>query len=801
MPQLNPTFDLEPYTYRGANLREIAFPLGGIGTGCVSLDGRGGLRDWEIFNRPNKGQFFQYTFPMLWFREGDKPARAMTVLGPRLRDWTGEGKPVDTYSTVGHGRLFTQADGLPCFDSVDFEGTFPFARVRFHKKGCPLDIRLHAFNPFIPLDVRSTSLPGACLTYEVTNTSTQSVEFTLAWSVTNPIGEMAPAGEDAACCEFVDDQGVRGLQFSNRRFAETDIHTGTFALTTDWPDVTYRSQWLDSEWFDAFQDIWERFRVHGDFDSTAPCDSKRRLPGSLGCRVTLAPGDSVELPFFFSWVMPVTEKYWDPKLTAPSWSPWYATQWPNARDAATEFFARRRELTDATRTFEETFYTTTLPTDVLERVGASLSILHSPTVLRLQDGTFWAWEGCSATEGCCSGTCSHVWNYSVAHAHFFPEMQWNMRATEYRNCFNCGPEGDNGALIFRVPVPIGSAGHLWHAASDGQLGGIVQLFRDWRLSGDDTRLKELWPAAKRALAYAWVQWDRDQDGLVDGDQHNTYDINFQGGNPLTQFFYLAALRACEEIARYVGETENAVKYRRLFDNGSRLTQEKLWNGEFFVQTFDCLGPEAPKYQHGLGCLSDQVFGQLAASLAGLGDLVDPKLVTSALNAIYKHNFLDPLGEHENLQRVYAVADEPGLILCTWPNGGRPHFPFPYSDEVWTGIEYQVASHMALNGMADEAIQIVKGVRKRYDGTRRNPYNEFECGSHYARAMASYGVFLALTGTSYDGRSRTLRVAPQVPTSANFSTFVVTPHAWGKSDVNGNLTVLGRPDARPLSEPM
>ncbi|HLK15010.1 MAG TPA: GH116 family glycosyl-hydrolase [Fimbriimonadaceae bacterium] len=792
-PGLTPAFDLAPYTYRNEHLREIAFPLGGIGTGCVSLDGRGGLRDWEIFNRPNKGLLLQYTFPMLWFRQGNRPPKAMSVQGPRLRDWSGEGKPVDMYSTVGHGRLFSQVDGIPGFESVEFEGTFPFARVRLHKPGCPLAVRLHAFNPFIPLDVRSSSFPGACLIYEITNTSSEPVDLTLAWSASNPVGEMAPQGKDKAHCEFRDEGRVRGLHFGNDRFDSDNIHTGTFALTTDWPDVTYRRQWLDSEWFDALQNMWERFRETGDFDPDASADSGRRLPGSLGCRAQLAPGQTVEIPFFFSWVMPVTEKYWDVKLPAPSWRPWYSTQWPTAWDAAAEFYSRRTELTERTRTFEDAFYSTTLPADVLERVGSSLSILHSPTVLRLQDGTFWAWEGCSALEGCCSGTCSHVWNYAVAHAHLFPEMQWNMRATEYRNCFNCGPEGEKGALIFRVPIPLGAQANLWHAASDGQLGGVVQLFRDWRLSGDDERLKSLWPAAKRALGYAWVQWDRDRDGLVDGDQHNTYDINFQGGNPLTQFFYLAALRAAEEIADHLGEAEDAAEYRRLYESGSQLTEKELWNGEYFIQTFDCLGPEAPKYQHGLGCLSDQVFGQLSASLAGLGDLVDPKLIRGALQAIYRHNFLNPLGEHENVQRVYAVSDEPGLILCTWPNGGRPKFPFPYSDEVWTGYEYQVASHFAFVGMTDEALAIVRGIRKRYDGVRRNPYNEFECGSHYARALASYGVFLALTGTDYDGRTRKLRVQPKLPVEGEFRTFVATPHGWGVAHGTGEveLEVLGR----------
>lgn len=168
-------------------------------------------------------------------------------------------------------------------------------------------------------------------------------------------------------------------------------------------------------------------------------------------------------------------------------------------------------------------------------------------------------------------------------------------------------------------------------------------------------------------------------------------------------------------------------------------------------------------------------------VAGLGDLVDPEMVSKALAAMYSHNFKAELGDHENLQRVYAFADEPGLILCSWPNGGRPYFPFVYSDEVWTGIEYQVATHFAFDGMEKEALDIVNGIRKRYDGTRRNPWNEFECGSHYARAMASYGLMLALPGIRYDAVGKTASLEKQ----GRF--FFSTPQGWGHVVRDGDNT--------------
>lgn len=774
MDLFRPGFDPSPFVFRGSALTEIAFPLGGIGTGCVSLDGRGGLRDWEIFNRPNKNSFLETTFPAVWVREEGEAPRALVVQGPRLRNWTGEGSG---YWSLGQGQFFKQMDGLPGFSAVEFQGTFPFARVRFTKPGFPLEVELCAFNPFIPREERDSGFPLACLVYRLTNRSSRPVGMSLVWSMMNPVGETQPDASGATDRARVERFGageVCGLQFANDRFEPTSPHYGTAALVTRSSTKTSIAQWQSSGWFDSVQTFWNTFRETGRLENDQLEGHSYRVSGSVGAIASLAPGESVDIPFVISWVFPVAHKYWagENGTKGDPWRPFYATQWEDAKQVALEFLERFDELAGRTLEFERALYSSTLPAEVLQSIGATASILHSPTVTRLEDGTFWAWEGCSPNDGCCAGTCSHVWNYAQAHAYLFPNMQRSMRTADYRHNFNCGPLGREGALDFRLNLPLGSESKLWHAASDGQLGGVVQLYRDWTLWGDDAYVAELWPSAKRALEFAWYQWDRDGDGLVDGDQHNTYDINFQGPNPLTQFFYLAALRAGEEIARHLGDSTSADRYRGLYESGRALTEERLWNGRWFVQENPYANPDAPKYQHGHGCLSDQVFGQQWASLAGLGDLVDPKLIETALASIFRHNFRDPLGDHENLQRVYAVEDEPGLILCSWPDGGRPHYPFVYSDEVWTGIEYQVATHLAMVGLTDESLRIVSAVRKRYDGVRRNPWNEFECGAHYARALASYGLLLAFSGWRYDARRR------QAELSANGSFFFCTPHGWG-----------------------
>ena len=145
-----------------------------------------------------------------------------------------------------------------------------------------------------------------------------------------------------------------------------------------------------------------------------------------------------------------------------------------------------------------------------------------------------------------------------------------------------------------------------------------------------------------------------------------------------------------------------------------------------------------RYQYGAGCLADQVLGQLLAHVAGLGYILPEAHVKSAVKAIFKNNFKTDFSDHAHVQRAYVLNDEKGLLLCSWPNGSRPKLPFIYSDEVWTGIEYQVAAHCIYEGLVDEGLTIVKAVRERHDGFKRNPWNEVECGHHYGALDGKLG---------------------------------------------------------------
>jgi hypothetical protein len=144
-----------------------------------------------------------------------------------------------------------------------------------------------------------------------------------------------------------------------------------------------------------------------------------------------------------------------------------------------------------------------------------------------------------------------------------------------------------------------------------------------------------------------------------------------------------------------------------------------------------------------------------------------------------------LFEHDSVQRVYALNDEAALLVCDYTRGGRPKIPFPYFQEAWTGIEYLVAAQFIHAGMLKEGLETIENVRRRYDGERRNPWDEPECGHHYARAMSAWSNVIAFSGFDYHGAGKALSLAPK--TQAEFTSFFSTGLGWGLFSIgNGRL---------------
>jgi non-lysosomal glucosylceramidase len=793
-----------PRKFTGRALQQIAFPLGGIGAGSISLGGRGQFRDWEIFNRADKGHSPKYGFASIFVKAGENQPVAR-VLEARFQP------PYQGASGLG----YRNAPGLPRLAAATFTGEFPIAHLDFDDPELPVRVSLEAFTPFIPLDADASGLPVAVLRYEVVNTGASSAEVAIAFSLNNPVGDVGRTAD------FRTSPGLSGLLMRNPFLAPTDPLQGSFALgLLDARDgeITYFRGWPQAPWgWTGALLFWDDFSARGRLEESA---GPRDTTGSLCLKRTLPPGARATYTFLLAWHFPnrTPERcgWGAPKgLEKTIIGNHYCTRFPDAWQAAEYTAANLPDLERRTRAFVSAIHDSTLPGEALDAAMSNLSTLVSPTCFRTADGIFHGFEGSSDTGGCCMGTCTHVWNYETATAFLFPTLSRSRREASFGPCLH-----ENGLMEFRQLLPSGQNPSAF-AAADGQMGQIMKLYLDWQLSGDDAWLRRLWPGARRALEFAWIPggWDGDRDGVMEGVQHNTYDVEFFGPNPLCGVWYLGALRAAEEMARTLEDGAFAAECRRLFDNGSRFIDANLFNGEYYVQHIrgipkdriapgtssgtNILNPEQPDYQVGDGCLVDQLAGQYFAGVAGLGALLDPAHIRSTAAAIRKYNYKSSLYHQQAVQRVFALNDEAGLVICDYARGQRPRIPFPYFGELMTGFEYTAAVLMLQQGLVREGLEAIAAVRRRHDGERRNPWNEPECGHHYARAMASWSALIALSGFQYSGVTRRLAFRPLV-NQASFSTFWSAPCAWGRfarTKTSATVTVAeGTLPLRTLSLP-
>lgn len=776
---------MQAKVYRGDMRREICFPVGGVGAGCIGLDGYGRLRDWEIYNRPNKLSLNGYShFAVRAEKNGkvldarvmnaDTPPGYMGGVKSRTSANYGQKDGQALYSNYGSGPLRELMGGMPHFKDCAFEGAFPFARITFEDETFPGNISLSAFNPFIPLDEDASSLPAAFYTVSITNTQEEAIDYTYALSLGNPY-------PGAHVSRLIRTGVMTAIQAENDvDDPENDYYSRLMMAVDAKETVSFQQNWFRGSWFDDLSMYWHDFTTPGPLkDRVYESDSKSEeaTTSTLAVHATLQPGETREVRFVIVWYMPNYINYWNPvreEGMKNSWKTFYATQFASAQEVAEYALNAWNGLEKRTVAFQKALYESDLPECALDAVTANLSVLKSPTCLRLTDGSFYGFEGCNVSTGSCEGSCTHVWNYAFALPFLFPRLERSMRELDFT--YN---QREDGGMAFRLQLPVGREKSGFRPCVDGEMGGVIKSYREWKISGDDEWLKKWWPNIKKSLEFAWAdtnadRWDPEKTGVITGRQHHTLDMELFGPNAWLNTFYLAALKAGAEMAERVGDAESAAQYRELYKKGRAYTEEELFNGEYFYQKIDLndknvLTPYMDrstagsvldsywngetneiKYQIGEGCGIDQVLAQWMSDMSGLGEVLDAGKVVSALQAIYKYNFYPELRLHANPCRIYGLNDESGTVICEWPEHvRRPIVPVPYSEETMHGFEYQAATHLIARGFEKEGLEMVKAVRDRYDGNRRNPWNEMECGSNYARNMASYALLLTYSGMKYD----------------------------------------------------
>jgi len=788
--------------YEKEFLNRIAFPIGGMGAGMFCLEGSGAISHMSVRHKP---ELFHEPcmFAAIHVKGVDNGSKVLEGQSP---EW----KRFGLAGSANGMRPAAVTWGLPRFRKASFHARFPFAEIELKDKSIPLDVRFTGWSPFIPTDEDNSSMPVGAIEYTFRNTGSKEVEAIFSYNSRNFL-QIERKGRASI-------GKIKNGFVVSQTGAENEPHLKSdFAIYTDEPQTKVNYCWFRGGWFDPLTICWNDICA-GIIQENAPVTAG--APGaSLFVPFTLQPDESKTIRVYMAWYVPLSDlKLGVDANTAsdmpddcppccsdkesaccPSpnenYQPWYSSKFANVREVASFWSENYNDLKIKSQKFTDAFYSSTLPDEVLEAVSANLAIIKSPSVLRQYDGRLWGWEGCRDTVGCCHGSCTHVWNYAQAIPHLFPAMERTLRETEF--CLNQNQEGHQ---VFRAALPVRPVIHNFHSAADGQLGGIMKVYREWRISGNTDWLKGMFPNIRKSLDYCIRTWDPRETGALEEPHHNTYDIEFWGPDGMCTSFYTGALQAIALMGKALNE--DVAYYETLLAKSIVYLETKLYDGEYFIQDIrwkelDAPDPtevqalnrgysdearklleiEGPKYQYGNGCLSDGVLGSWMSLVCFMPEVIDKGMIKSHLNAVHKYNLKTDLIEHANPQRpTYAMGDDGGLLLCSWPKGGKLQLPFVYSDEVWTGIEYQVASHLMFEGEVEKGLEIVRIARSRYDGSIRNPFNEYECGSFYVRAMASYGLIEGLTGIRFDAVDETLYINSRI--GNNFTSFLSTDTGFG-----------------------
>ena len=529
-------------SYSGDNLNYVAFPIGGLGAGMICIEGTGAVSHVSVYNQPdvfNEPAMFA-AISVKGLQNGAKilegPVPDRKIFG---RPRTARGAPGATY-------------GLPRFSDAEFTPRFPFASVKLEDDDIPLDITIEAWSPFIPLDPDNSGLPCGAFEYTFTNTGKSSVDALFSY---NTVNFMKQTGAANSIRPF-----RNGFILTNTPDGDETQIKGDFVFFVPDSSAIVDNCWFRGSWWDPLTMAWKHV-ADADPRHVDPVESD--APGaSLYVPLTLAPGESRTVRLMMAWFVPNTilrtgEATKSPVLRGDDaepccpnryHSPWYASKFNSIEEVAGYWADNYDEFRSQSSLFADAFHNTTLPDEVVEAVAANLTILKSPTVLRQYDGRMWAWEGCNDQSGCCAGSCTHVWNYAQAIPHLFPSMERSLRETEF-----LVSQDASGHQTFRSALPIRPVGHSFHAAADGQLGGIMKVFREWRISGDNEWLKKMYPYLRQNIDFCISLWDPRGHGVLEEPHHNTYDVEFWGPDGMCTSFYLGALKAFTLMGDFLGE--------------------------------------------------------------------------------------------------------------------------------------------------------------------------------------------------------------------------------------------------------
>ena len=759
----------KPMTATKPDLKYIGMPINGISTGQVYLGGDGRLWCWNLDGEPD----------MKWedIGKGHKYLKPETAHSPMDQGFALQLGSGDTK------RTFTlDADG---FGDIRFTNRYPMGKVEYADADCPVKIQLDAYTPFIPLNRDDSSYPVIVMRYTIENSSDQEQEVAIAGWIENFSNHRSGKDNDKGVrlSQYRELDGLSVVELWAKPAADAKTNDGKtpLDLANDFgavalgllgdtkPDLvdTTRSQPGATDLFTAQpSDKASRDAQERPFSDKAFA--------SLGRKVKLAPGESKTIAFTLSWRFP-NARYVE-GFGRKEWSRdvnFYSTLWPNASDAASSVAKQEEELRSTTQDWVDSWYDSTLPYWLLERAFIPIDCMQTQLTFRLaeQDGRYGLAEGVN----CCEGNCTHVWHYAQGLARLFPVIE---RECRDKVDFGLSFKPDTGAMNFRCTTKT------FREAIDGQCGTILRVLRESQMTTDLQFLESIWERTKLTMDYVIKEWDKDEDGMLSGAQHNTLDKAWYGQIHWLINLYHASLKASAVMARQMKQPKVAERYESIVAKGAKSMVELLWNEDY--GHFIHIPEKKPEETIGstTGCHIDQVLGEFWLRNLGLDPVLPQDKVRKSLQSLWKYNFSPNIGDfrkHEKKGRWFAAEGDAGLVMCTFPHGKenaqKTNF-HRYFNECMSGFEWQVSALMIWEGMLEEGLAVGKAINDRYQPAKRNPYNEVECGDHYSRALASYSAFMAICGYRYDGQAAKLGFGPRM-NQDDFRAAFTTAEGWGR----------------------
>ncbi|MEO5889052.1 MAG: GH116 family glycosyl-hydrolase [Ferruginibacter sp.] len=746
-------------------LQYIGMPVGGINCGTLYLGGDGRLWLWDIFNKNQEG----VEPKVVLFDDGTKEVKKIKSRdGACYVQPSKDIRPLEQgfaikikYKGVTVIKRFHQDD----WEEVKFEATYPVAVIHYSDSKIPIEIKLTAFSPFIPLDEDNSNIPVTIQSFEIKNAGKEAVQVEITGWLENAVNKFsATETTDGRRTNKVisDKKNV----FVLSTFDATDKSKLAEAGDTGSMCLSYMG--AGAKGIASFQQPFSTELTDQKTTNEFSVNAVEKLVAGITTNtVQLLPGKSVKKEFAISWCFPNVGK----RIAVPDAATgnYYLNKFSNAFEVATYVARQFPYLAAQTKLWKNTWYDSTLPWWLSERTFSNISTLATTTSHRFKTGRSWAWEGV----GACEGNCTHVWQYAQAVGRIFPAIE-----KDNRQRVDLGLSlMEDGGIWFRGEYEK-------RPAIDGQAGTVLRIYREHQMSSDDSFLRANWNKIKRAIQFI-INQDRNRDGMEDNPMENTLDAVWDGEIAWIVGLCVAAVKAGEMMAIEMNDESFALTCREYAEKGRRNMESKLFNGEYFIHR-----PDAEKGRKKLGayntCHIDQVYGQSWAFQVGLGRVLDKEKTVSALQALWKYNFKTDVGPYikdHTGGRPYALPGEAGMIMNTNPsNEAKPYgedttWQLGYFHECMSGFEHQVASHMMAEGMTDEAMILTRAIHDRYHAFKRNPFNEIECSDHYARAMASYGTFVTACGFEYHGPKGFIAFSPKW-NKGDFKAPFVTAKGWG-----------------------